>query len=71
MELILYYAVSKNGKGILFEDMPERDEHFGIWKGTTNGRLASLLTYLEDRGAALPNLSFKDNPETITISISL
>ena len=71
MKLTFYYVVAKQGKGRLYESMPTRNEHFGVWEGTTNGILPSVLVYLEDHGLVLPELSFKDEPYPITLEVSL
>ena len=71
MKLTFYYVVTKQGRGRLFEDMPVRNEHFGVWEGKTSGFLTSFILSLEDRGIRFPELSFNDEPYPITLEVSL
>ena len=67
----LYYAVSRRGQGVVFSDKPERVEKIGIWSGTIEGIYNSVVADMEAEGfLELPNLSYKDEPVELKLTIS-
>lgn len=69
MTITIYYAVNADGKGLLFTKEPQRHDGFKVWCGNTSGRLFYMLQYLKDSGFEFPDLTFKDEPVAIKITI--
>ena len=70
-ELKIYYAVNKSGQSVVFVSRPERNEHFNIWMGDMNAAVTHFIYCLETTfGYELPNISWKDEPVELKISIS-
>ena len=67
----LWYAVSRRGQGNIFTDLPERDEHFGIWKGHIEGCYSSVVCDMEQCGLIeLPDITWKNDPVELMLSIT-
>ena len=67
----LYYAVNGSGQGCVFASMPERDDHFKVWKGEIVGTYCSLVMQMESEGFTLPPLKWTDDPVTIEITLNI
>ena len=69
-ELEIFYAVNKSGQAKVFTTYPARDEHRNIWIGDINVAVISFVDCIETvYGFKLPEISWKDEPVTITIRI--
>lgn len=67
----LFYAVSKRGQGTIFSEKPERDEHFGCWRGRIEGCYNSLICdMVADEYLELPVIGFSDDPVELRLNIS-
>ena len=69
-EVILFFAVNRSGQGLVFSTIPVRDERRKVWVGDINAAAMSFIGCLETvYGFSLPDISWKDEPVTITIRI--
>ena len=69
MEKVLYYAVSRRGQGCIYTEPPVRNENFGVYQGRIEGCYSSLVADFEAEGFALPDISWKDEPVKLRLSI--
>ena len=69
MKKEVYIAANKSGQIRVFTDMPERNEHFGMWVGDSMGCISTIFMIYEADGLVLPPLTFKDEPRKYTITI--
>lgn len=70
MEQKIYYAVNGRGQGRIFTSKPERDEHFKIWVAESVGFISMAVMHFESEGFELPELTWKDEPVELKLSIS-
>ena len=67
-----WYAVSGKGQGRIFTTKPERDEHWKLWLAESVGCISMTIMLLESEGVIeLPNLTWKDEPVELEISIGV
>ena len=71
MKKKVWIAASKKGQIRVFTSYPVRDEHFGIFCGESIGCISMLVMLFESDGLELPNLTWKDEPVELEISISV
>lgn len=71
MKRSIWYAVSKSGQGRVFTTLPVRNPHWGIWEGESVGCISTLFMIFEADGLELPNLTFKDEPVELELSIGV
>ena len=71
MKKELWYAVNKDGRGNIFTSLPVRNEHFGIWEGSMESCFAGVVAVLEAEGLKLPNITSKDNPVKLSLSLEI
>lgn len=69
MEKVLYYAVSKRGQGCIYTTPPVRNEKFGVYEGRIEGCYSSVVADFEAGGLTLPDISWKDEPVMLRLSI--
>lgn len=67
----VWYAVSGKGQGRIFTTYPVRDDHFKVWLAESVGCISMTVMLFEADGMELPNLTWKDDPVELEISISL
>ena len=67
----LYYAVNASGKGLIYTTYPIRDEKRNIWLGTISTVYAEIVSRLSFEGLELPNLTWKDNPIKLNLTLSV
>lgn len=65
----LYYAVSGSGQGRVFTTLPERDEHFKVWLGESIGAISTIFLLSESEGMKVPDITWKDDPVELELSI--
>ena len=68
--LTLYYAVNKNGQGVIFFDLPFRDVQRGKWIGLVSFSLMAIFYRMENFGFALPDKTWEDEPVELKLSLS-
>lgn len=71
MKKELFYAVNKDGRGNIFTSLPVRNEHFGIWEGAMVSCISGVVEIFAADGMNLPNITFKDDPRKLSLSIEL
>lgn len=69
-ELIVFYAVDESGQGKIYKELPCRDTYSGKWNGSSDSLLPSIFWRLEYFGFRLPDISWKDNPVTLKITMT-
>lgn len=68
----IWYAVNGKGQGRIFTSLPSRDEHFKIWCAESVGCISMTAMLLESDGTlSLPELTWKDDPVELELSIVL
>lgn len=71
MKRKIWYAVSKYGQGRVFTTLPVRNQHWGLWEGESVGCISTLFMIFEADGLELPNMTFKDEPVELELSIGV
>ena len=68
----LWYAVNGRGQGRIFTTKPERNDHWKLWEAESVGCISMTAMLLESEGMlVLPNLTWKDEPVELELSISV
>lgn len=70
-ELKIYYAVNMSGMGCIFDAPPARSETFGRWIGNIKLPLSLVVGYFESVGFALPEITWKDEPVVLKLTLTL
>lgn len=70
-EITLYYAVSARGQGLVFTNLPRRNEYYQVWLGSINGTFSNLVMMMEANGFRLPVLRWTDEPVALRLKLEL
>lgn len=68
-EKILFFAVNRNGRWNVFTSKPERNDDFGTWVGKMETSYSDLIRTFESDGLVLPNITYKDEPVLIRLTV--
>lgn len=69
MKIKAWLAASRGGQLKIFDNMPERNEAFGVWVGNMTTAMQVFLMELEGRGYELPEMTWKDEPREVSIEV--
>lgn len=67
----LYYAVNGSGQGMVFTNMPVREEKRKIWHGDIVVLFTRIVIHLESEGFKLPPLKWTDEPVKLELNLKV